>query len=67
MQDTLDETFRVRETLLKEYEEQDTDEKYDECLKSEGKINGMLEMLAIMRSTTKRTELKRSKIRRGME
>jgi hypothetical protein len=35
----------------------------DNLLRSEGEIKGMLAMLAIMRSTTMKTELQRSKLR----
>ncbi len=39
------------------------DEYYDAMLKNEGKIQGMLLMLSIMRSTNMKTELTRAKAR----
>lgn len=40
------------------------DEYLDNMLKNEGKIQGMLQMLAIMRSTNMKTELTRAKARK---
>lgn len=39
------------------------DEYLDNMLKNEGKVQGMLAMLAIMRSTEMKTELARAKVR----
>lgn len=57
MEDRLDATFKQRKELLEVGLKPSLDE-------NRGKIQGMLEMIAIMRSTDKKTELERSKIRR---
>lgn len=72
MEMKLDETFQEREQTAaywaadKEATASDSehDAHLDWMLKSEGKIHGMLTMIAIMRSTSPKVELQRSKDRR---
>ena|SRR6478735_2580963 len=79
MEEKLDETMQARQTLLKERDSKvqadessngqahwsdDLEDEYlDSMLKNEGKIQGMLVMLGIMRSTNMKVELARSKAR----
>lgn len=70
MEDELDQTMRHREDLMRQHdlmpEEADDDqvgEIIDDLLKNEGRIQGMLKMLGIMRSTGMKTELTRARAR----
>ena len=71
MEDALDVTLRARvefQHLWDQAPEEEDDpeahqEAYDNLMKNEGEIHGMLRMLAIMRSTTNKTELRRARIR----
>lgn len=68
MEQKLDDTFKDREELASQDTELMPDAEHDAhldaMLKNEGRIQGMLIMLGIMRSTNMKTELERSKTRR---
>ena len=68
MEQKLDNTFKDREELANQDTELMPDAEHDAhldaMLKNEGRIQGMLIMLGIMRSTNMKTELERSKTRR---
>lgn len=75
----LDETLQARQTMIEDRQSKvDLDEQpngqahwsdeleneyLDNMLKNEGKVQGMLAMISIMRSTTMKTELTRAKAR----
>lgn len=68
MEQKLDDTFKDREELAAQdtdlMPDAEHDAHLDKMLKNEGRIQGMLIMLGIMRSTNMKTELERSKTRR---
>lgn len=63
MEDVVDTTRRARVERAEEQEDEEDSDYIDWMLKNEGQIQGMLKMIAIMRSTSMKDELERSKVR----
>ena len=67
MEEKLDQTLIERANLTRSYDvatdDETKDDLIDSLLNNEGRIQGMLLMLAIMRSTTNKTELQRARAR----
>lgn len=63
MEERLDKTLQERRDLTTRHDLEESDQSYDDLLKNEGKVQGMLQMLGIMRSTGMKVELTRAKAR----
>lgn len=67
MEERLDKTLKERRDLTTKHDLEESWQSYDALIRNEGKVQGMLQMLGIIRSTGMKVELTRAKARMAQE